>query len=119
MDLRSMFPKSVLQPFAHVPTPIHKWNLHNLPKNTQLWINRDDLSEMQVSDNEVRKLEFLWQHLWKEIQTYLGKLQSATLIYKIYVACWMGEEVLSPAAAASVLRFMGCSCSGDVRRAPT
>ena len=114
-----MFPKSVLQPFAHVPTPIHKWNLHNLPKNTQLWINRDDLSEMQVSDNEVRKLEFLWQHLWKEIQTYLGKLQSATLIYKIYVACWMGEEVLSLAAAASVLSFMGCSCSGDVRMAPT
>ncbi|RVW83936.1 Bifunctional D-cysteine desulfhydrase/1-aminocyclopropane-1-carboxylate deaminase, mitochondrial [Vitis vinifera] len=23
---------------AHVPTPIHKWNLPNLPKNTQLWI---------------------------------------------------------------------------------
>ncbi|KAL6319601.1 hypothetical protein AAG906_020678 [Vitis piasezkii] len=44
---------------AHVPTPIHKWNLPNLPKNTQLWIKRDDLSGMQMSGNKVRKLEFL------------------------------------------------------------
>ncbi|XP_015883811.3 bifunctional D-cysteine desulfhydrase/1-aminocyclopropane-1-carboxylate deaminase, mitochondrial [Ziziphus jujuba] len=44
---------------AHLPTPIHKWNLPNLPKNTQVWLKRDDLSGMQLSGNKVRKLEFL------------------------------------------------------------
>ncbi|KAF6163953.1 hypothetical protein GIB67_023661 [Kingdonia uniflora] len=44
---------------AHVPTPIHKWDIPNLPKNTELWIKRDDLSGMQLSGNKVRKLEFL------------------------------------------------------------
>ncbi|KAF9624709.1 hypothetical protein IFM89_013247 [Coptis chinensis] len=44
---------------AHVPTPIHRWNLPNLPKNVELWIKRDDLSGMQLSGNKVRKLEFL------------------------------------------------------------
>lgn len=23
---------------AHLPTPIHKWNLLNLPKNTEVWL---------------------------------------------------------------------------------
>ncbi|KDO46413.1 hypothetical protein CISIN_1g019410mg [Citrus sinensis] len=40
---------------GHFPTPIHKWNLPNLPHNTE----RDDLSGMQLSGNKVRKLEFL------------------------------------------------------------
>ncbi|CAI9113290.1 OLC1v1013863C1 [Oldenlandia corymbosa var. corymbosa] len=44
---------------GHFPTPIHKWNLPNLPKNTEVWIKRDDLSGMQLSGNKVRKLEFL------------------------------------------------------------
>ncbi|XP_057509600.1 putative D-cysteine desulfhydrase 1, mitochondrial [Actinidia eriantha] len=44
---------------AHFPTPIHKWNLPNLPNNTQVWLKRDDLSGMQLSGNKVRKLEFL------------------------------------------------------------
>ncbi|XAR53147.1 D-cysteine desulfhydrase [Bertholletia excelsa] len=44
---------------GHLPTPIHKWNLPNLPKNTQVWLKRDDLSGMQLSGNKVRKLEFL------------------------------------------------------------
>ncbi|KAL9330378.1 hypothetical protein ACSQ67_005381 [Phaseolus vulgaris] len=44
---------------AHLPTPIHRWNLPNLPPNTELWIKRDDLSGMQLSGNKVRKLEFL------------------------------------------------------------
>ncbi|QCD85475.1 bifunctional D-cysteine desulfhydrase/1-aminocyclopropane-1-carboxylate deaminase, mitochondrial [Vigna unguiculata] len=44
---------------AHLPTPIHRWNLPNLPANTELWIKRDDLSGMQLSGNKVRKLEFL------------------------------------------------------------
>lgn len=44
---------------GHLPTPIHKWNLPNLPKNTEVWLKRDDLSGMQLSGNKVRKLEFL------------------------------------------------------------
>ncbi|GMP40606.1 hypothetical protein CsSME_00010983 [Camellia sinensis var. sinensis] len=44
---------------GHFPTPIHKWNLPNLPNNTQVWLKRDDLSGMQLSGNKVRKLEFL------------------------------------------------------------
>lgn len=44
---------------GHFPTPIHKWNLPNLPQNTEVWIKRDDLSGMQLSGNKVRKLEFL------------------------------------------------------------
>ncbi|XP_049396948.1 bifunctional D-cysteine desulfhydrase/1-aminocyclopropane-1-carboxylate deaminase, mitochondrial isoform X8 [Solanum stenotomum] len=44
---------------GHFPTPIHKWNLPNLPKKTEVWVKRDDLSGMQLSGNEVRKLEFL------------------------------------------------------------
>ncbi|XP_042503315.1 bifunctional D-cysteine desulfhydrase/1-aminocyclopropane-1-carboxylate deaminase, mitochondrial-like [Macadamia integrifolia] len=44
---------------GHLPTPIHKWNLSNLPKNTEVWLKRDDLSGMQLSGNKVRKLEFL------------------------------------------------------------
>nr|CAD1827227.1 unnamed protein product [Ananas comosus var. bracteatus] len=42
-----------------LPTPIHKWNLPNLPEGTEVWIKRDDLSGMQLSGNKVRKLEFL------------------------------------------------------------
>ncbi|CAI9754054.1 unnamed protein product [Fraxinus pennsylvanica] len=44
---------------GHFPTPIHKWNLPNLPKGTEVYIKRDDLSGMQLSGNKVRKLEFL------------------------------------------------------------
>ncbi|KAL9683245.1 hypothetical protein QQ045_015064 [Rhodiola kirilowii] len=44
---------------GHLPTPIHKWNLPNLPSKTQVWLKRDDLSGMQLSGNKVRKLEFL------------------------------------------------------------
>lgn len=44
---------------GHLPSPIHKWNLPNLPKNTEVWLKRDDLSGMQLSGNKVRKLEFL------------------------------------------------------------
>ncbi|XP_060204267.1 putative D-cysteine desulfhydrase 1, mitochondrial [Lycium barbarum] len=44
---------------GHFPTPIHKWNLPNLPKDTEVWLKRDDLSGMQLSGNKVRKLEFL------------------------------------------------------------
>ncbi|XP_028074649.1 putative D-cysteine desulfhydrase 1, mitochondrial [Camellia sinensis] len=45
--------------FGNFPAPIHKWNLPNLPNNTQVWLKRDDLSGMQFSGNKVRKLEFL------------------------------------------------------------
>ncbi|WMV21047.1 hypothetical protein MTR67_014432 [Solanum verrucosum] len=44
---------------GHFPTPIHKWNVPNLLKKTEVWVKRDDLSGMQLSGNEVRKLEFL------------------------------------------------------------
>ncbi|KAL4012815.1 hypothetical protein IC575_029929 [Cucumis melo] len=48
-----------LSSLARLPTPIHKWNLPNLPNNTEVWLKRDDLSGMQLSGNKVRKLEFL------------------------------------------------------------
>lgn len=41
------------------PTPIHRWNLPNLPAGAEVWIKRDDLTGMQLSGNKVRKLEFL------------------------------------------------------------
>ncbi|KAL3639297.1 hypothetical protein CASFOL_017204 [Castilleja foliolosa] len=44
---------------GHLPTPIHKWNLPNLPKNTEVYLKRDDLTGMQLSGNKVRQLEFL------------------------------------------------------------
>ncbi|KAL7234966.1 hypothetical protein ACSBR1_018441 [Camellia fascicularis] len=37
---------------GHFPTPIYKWNLPNLPNNTQVWLKRDDLSGMQLSGNK-------------------------------------------------------------------
>ncbi|XP_039127392.1 putative D-cysteine desulfhydrase 1, mitochondrial [Dioscorea cayenensis subsp. rotundata] len=50
---------SHIRSLAHLPTPIHKWNLPDLPEETEVWIKRDDLSGMQLSGNKVRKLEFL------------------------------------------------------------
>ncbi|KAF7061685.1 hypothetical protein CFC21_068357 [Triticum aestivum] len=44
---------------GHFPTPIHRWNLPDLPKGTEVWIKRDDLAGMQLSGNKARKLEFL------------------------------------------------------------
>ncbi|EEF34687.1 bifunctional D-cysteine desulfhydrase/1-aminocyclopropane-1-carboxylate deaminase, mitochondrial [Ricinus communis] len=44
---------------GHFPTPIHRWNLPNLPNGTEVWLKRDDLSGMELSGNKVRKLEFL------------------------------------------------------------
>ncbi|CAI5507873.1 unnamed protein product [Closterium sp. Naga37s-1] len=44
---------------AHRPTPIHRWNIPDLPPGTELYIKRDDLSGMELSGNKVRKLEFL------------------------------------------------------------
>ncbi|GLI65555.1 hypothetical protein VaNZ11_009118 [Volvox africanus] len=42
-----------------LPTPIHEWQLPDLPVGVRLLIKRDDLSGMQMSGNKVRKLEFL------------------------------------------------------------
>ncbi|KAI4329947.1 hypothetical protein MLD38_028270 [Melastoma candidum] len=50
---------SHLLSLGHVPTPIHRWNLPDLPDGTEVWLKRDDLSGMQLSGNKVRKLEFL------------------------------------------------------------
>ncbi|KAJ4843922.1 hypothetical protein Tsubulata_045282 [Turnera subulata] len=44
---------------GHLPTPIHKWNLPNLPTETEVWLKRDDLTGVQLTGNKVRKLEFL------------------------------------------------------------
>ncbi|WCJ42319.1 D-cysteine desulfhydrase [Euphorbia peplus] len=44
---------------THAPTPIHRWKLPNLPKGTEVWLKRDDISAMQLSGNKVRKLEFI------------------------------------------------------------
>eukprot|EP00039_Didymoeca_costata_P013349 m.201712 g.201712 ORF g.201712 m.201712 type:complete len:185 (-) comp15747_c0_seq21:779-1333(-) len=42
-----------------LPTPMHRWNVPNLPKGCELYIKRDDLSGMELGGNKVRKLEFL------------------------------------------------------------
>ncbi|KAF9624708.1 hypothetical protein IFM89_013246 [Coptis chinensis] len=44
---------------AHVPTPIHKWNVPGTPANTEVYIKREDLCGVQLSGNKARKLEFL------------------------------------------------------------
>ncbi|PIA63945.1 hypothetical protein AQUCO_00201337v1, partial [Aquilegia coerulea] len=44
---------------AHVPTPIHKWNLPDLPADTEVYIKREDLCGVQLTGNKARKLEFL------------------------------------------------------------
>jgi D-cysteine desulfhydrase family pyridoxal phosphate-dependent enzyme len=41
------------------PTPIHRWNLPQIPRDVEVYVKRDDLSGMQLSGNKVRKLEFL------------------------------------------------------------
>ncbi|KAJ7384339.1 hypothetical protein OS493_022452 [Desmophyllum pertusum] len=40
-------------------TPIHPWNIPNLPKEFSLFIKRDDLTGSTLSGNKIRKLEFL------------------------------------------------------------
>ncbi|KAM7431841.1 hypothetical protein ABFA07_017653 [Porites harrisoni] len=40
-------------------TPIHPWNISNLPEGFSLSIKRDDLTGSTLSGNKVRKLEFL------------------------------------------------------------
>ncbi|XP_024531771.1 putative D-cysteine desulfhydrase 1, mitochondrial [Selaginella moellendorffii] len=50
---------SSIYSLAQLPSPIHRWDLPNLPADTQVWIKRDDLTGMQLSGNKVRKLEFL------------------------------------------------------------
>ena len=42
---------------GHFPTPIHKIRLPDSDK--EIWVKREDLSEMMMSGNKVRKLEFL------------------------------------------------------------
>ncbi|CAH3188099.1 unnamed protein product, partial [Porites evermanni] len=40
-------------------TPIHPWNISNLPEGFSLSVKRDDLTGSTLSGNKVRKLEFL------------------------------------------------------------
>ncbi|KAJ7337831.1 hypothetical protein OS493_007989 [Desmophyllum pertusum] len=40
-------------------TPIHPWNIPNLPKEFSLSVKRDDLTGCALSGNKVRKLEFV------------------------------------------------------------
>jgi 1-aminocyclopropane-1-carboxylate deaminase/D-cysteine desulfhydrase-like pyridoxal-dependent ACC family enzyme len=45
---------------AHLPTPIHRWELPGVePSVTEVWIKRDDCTGCELSGNKVRKLEFL------------------------------------------------------------
>jgi len=44
---------------AHFPTPIQRWSFRARDKDYNLYIKRDDLSEMSASGNKVRKLEFI------------------------------------------------------------
>jgi D-cysteine desulfhydrase len=45
---------------AHLPTPIHRWNLPGIdPQEVEVWIKRDDFTGSEMSGNKVRKLDFL------------------------------------------------------------
>lgn len=45
---------------AHLPTPIHRWDLPGVhPSTAEVWIKRDDCTGCELSGNKVRKLEFL------------------------------------------------------------
>ena len=45
---------------AHLPTPIHRWELPGVdPSAAEIWIKRDDCTGCELSGNKVRKLEFL------------------------------------------------------------
>lgn len=45
-----------------LPTPIHRWNVPNLPPGTELWIKRDDLTGMQLSGNKACALSHTVAH---------------------------------------------------------
>ncbi|CAD5114854.1 DgyrCDS3890 [Dimorphilus gyrociliatus] len=45
--------------FSSLPTPVHEWNIPDVPKPFRLFIKRDDLTGSTLSGNKVRKLEFL------------------------------------------------------------
>ncbi|KAK2566525.1 putative D-cysteine desulfhydrase 1 [Acropora cervicornis] len=60
-------------------TPIHPWDLSQLPKGFSLFIKRDDLTGNTLSGNKVRKLDFLLADaLYKNCDTIFtcGGLQS-------------------------------------------
>ncbi|XP_015748744.1 PREDICTED: bifunctional D-cysteine desulfhydrase/1-aminocyclopropane-1-carboxylate deaminase, mitochondrial-like [Acropora digitifera] len=60
-------------------TPIHPWDLSQLPKGFSLYIKRDDLTGNALSGNKVRKLDFLLADaLYKNCDTIFtcGGLQS-------------------------------------------
>ncbi|XP_074633133.1 uncharacterized protein LOC141891953 isoform X4 [Acropora palmata] len=60
-------------------TPIHPWDLPQLPKGFSLFIKRDDLTGNTLSGNKVRKLDFLLADaLYKNCDTIFtcGGLQS-------------------------------------------
>lgn len=44
---------------ARLPTPIHRWDLPGLPPGVNVYVKRDDQTEMQLSGNKIRKLEFI------------------------------------------------------------
>ncbi|XP_039271913.2 uncharacterized protein LOC120346277 [Styela clava] len=41
------------------PTPIHRWNITEIPEDYTIYIKRDDLTGCSLSGSKVRKLEFL------------------------------------------------------------
>ncbi|KAK2166068.1 hypothetical protein NP493_1335g00002 [Ridgeia piscesae] len=44
---------------GNLDTPIHKWNLPDVPEGFEVYIKRDDMTGSTLSGNKVRKLEFL------------------------------------------------------------
>lgn len=50
---------AVLQ-LAQQNTPIHPWNIPNLPKEFSLFIKRDDLTGSTLSGNKVQSSAFVW-----------------------------------------------------------
>lgn len=52
--------------FGNYPTPIQPWKFSWKNKHYQLWIKRDDLTDMAASGNKIRKLEFILPEVLKE-----------------------------------------------------
>ena len=78
-------PKELVVPekklsLAHLPTPIHRWNLPCVnPAEFEVWIKRDDCTGSELSGNKVRKLEFLLAEALA--QGFSGGLASLLTVY--------------------------------------
>lgn len=68
---------SVRVHLAMAPTPIHNWQLPDVPENFKLCVKREDLTGCALSGNKVRKLEFLFGHILQNGYKHVTTIGSA------------------------------------------